>query len=782
MPAADPKALLAAANSASEKVAALHIVFLAICAYVLVVVFGTTDVDLLIGKGVKLPVVDVEVPIVGFYAMAPYLLVLVHFNLLLSLQLLSRKLYAFDNAAQTNDEIGGLYEQLSVFPYNNYLVGRPTRLMRGFLALVVTITMLLLPLAALLTLQARFLAYQSEPVTWAQRLAVWLDVGLVAILWPVIMDRRESWSAYMAAVWRNARLNWLWWLWGAAGLLIAVLLLETEVRLPRDRWSGLPSVLVAEAKHYVQWLSEPWLSWLLKLLGGWLLLTLLAPLFRLCGRWLTHGRYFAPRHGAAFNPGARGLLAIVLLGLPLPLMLITEGEKIDRPTALATRVLGSLRRLDLREKVLLAKPPSPEILADLRGTDPARLEAALRSVQRVDLQNRSLRKADLSSALMPKADLRQAQLQGAVVVNAQLQRADFTGAQLQGAMFGGDGRLIFDSMHFHGANFKDANLQRAVFAGARLNGTNLSKADLQHAKFAEVLLEGVNLEEATMQGTEFEEVSLQGANLSKAKLQGAQVFGDLRGADLTKAHLQGAALQGSLQGANLSWAYLQGANLSGSRLQGADLSQAQLHGADLSRAQLQGADLSTAQLEGVTLRNAVLYSYAVHGNVDARGLKWRPLSAKEIQSLSESQANLRWWNDENRSRYQGAIEKAGEPGLRQPIFTSCVRDDQTEVACSDLPLEQFRLRRLAEIEKAACQALENARGFLHGYAVVLQSVEGGVLYLENRVKTADEKSCPGLAKLSPRYKAYLSKLASKDHARASGPGKGSPATAVVPKR
>jgi hypothetical protein len=85
-PRPDPKALLATTNSASEKVAALHIVFLAVCAYVLVIVFGTTDLDLLIGKGVKLPVVDVEVPIVGFYAMAPYLLVLVHFNLLLSLQ------------------------------------------------------------------------------------------------------------------------------------------------------------------------------------------------------------------------------------------------------------------------------------------------------------------------------------------------------------------------------------------------------------------------------------------------------------------------------------------------------------------------------------------------------------------------------------------------------------------------------------------------------------------------------------------------------------------------
>src|SRR5713226_3014700 len=81
--ATDPRSLLEAANVASEKVATLHIAFLAICAYVLVIVFSTTDLDLLVGKGVKLPVVDVEVPIVGFYACAPYLLVLFHFNLLL---------------------------------------------------------------------------------------------------------------------------------------------------------------------------------------------------------------------------------------------------------------------------------------------------------------------------------------------------------------------------------------------------------------------------------------------------------------------------------------------------------------------------------------------------------------------------------------------------------------------------------------------------------------------------------------------------------------------------
>jgi len=107
--APDPKALLDAANSASEKVAVLHVAFLALCTYVLVIVFSTTDMDLLVGKGIKMPVVDVEVPIVGFYAFVLYLLVLVHFNLLLQLQLLSRKLYAFDEAAPKDENFGGLH-------------------------------------------------------------------------------------------------------------------------------------------------------------------------------------------------------------------------------------------------------------------------------------------------------------------------------------------------------------------------------------------------------------------------------------------------------------------------------------------------------------------------------------------------------------------------------------------------------------------------------------------------------------------------------------------------
>ena len=138
---------------------------MAVCAYVLVIVFGTTDLELLIGKGVKLPVIDVMMPIVVFYGVAPYIVVLVHFNLLLQLQLLSRKLYAFDAAAPEEDRIGGMRDRLHIFPFTYYLIGQPGIIVRALMGIIVSFTLVLLPLITLFSLQIRFLSYQDEAIT-----------------------------------------------------------------------------------------------------------------------------------------------------------------------------------------------------------------------------------------------------------------------------------------------------------------------------------------------------------------------------------------------------------------------------------------------------------------------------------------------------------------------------------------------------------------------------------------------------------------------------------------
>jgi hypothetical protein len=45
--------LLDSANTASEQLKVLHLAFMAVCAYVLVIVCVTTDLDLLVGTGTK---------------------------------------------------------------------------------------------------------------------------------------------------------------------------------------------------------------------------------------------------------------------------------------------------------------------------------------------------------------------------------------------------------------------------------------------------------------------------------------------------------------------------------------------------------------------------------------------------------------------------------------------------------------------------------------------------------------------------------------------------------
>ncbi len=496
----DPEVLLQGANRASEKVAALHIAFLVLCTYVLVIVVSTTDMDLLIGKSIKLPAVDVEVPITGFYATVPYLVVLVHFNLLLQLQLLSRKLFAFDEAAPKEEFMGGPHDQLHIFPYNYYLVGRPSPLIRHLIAVLVNITILVFPLLTLLILEARFLAYQSEAITWLQRLAIWLDVGLVATLWPVCMDRQDSWKAYLLSIGQSAKIHWWGWTWHLFGLVIL---------------TGLFIIPLPKLPISVLWLAVLWL----------LLSTLASPL-RLGVRWMSHGHYCATKPGAV-SPilGVRGLFFIILLGLPLPLLITVDGERVDFSQLLVAALLSPWRHLDLHERVLLTKSVKFETIADLRSHDPAKIQSAMRAIETMDLQNRSLRHANLRRAVMAKADMRGALLEGADLMEAQLQEANLENARLQGA---------------------DLSL-------AQLQGALLSRAQLQ----------GAHLIFAQLQGALMQNAQLQGALMSGAQLQGALLdYAQLQGAFMNDAHLQGASLQeAQFQGADLEHAQLQGADM-----------------------------------------------------------------------------------------------------------------------------------------------------------------------------------------------------------------------------
>lgn len=689
---------------------------------------------------------NVDVPIVGFYVFAPYLVVLAHFNLLLQLQLLSRKLFAFDAAVPQEENIGGLRGRLHIFPYTFYLVGRPPLLVRRLLGLMVSITLLLLPFITLIALQLWFLAYQSEVVTWWQRIAIWCDILMVTILWPIILHPRDNWKAY----WREILTAHIprRRVWIAFGVLLFGQLLVSFSATSEETFRLFEKTFLDIEQTFP-------LSQMKYFLVGYLLLLLSPPaLVMLCG-WenipnkrktclvllflLVMGIIVAgialKKHelimAAIFavpcflvplamfwhplSPrGSLALLLMIYIGPLLPLTLHIDGELIERLLLRAqrsshgmtvlSRFLEERRRLDLTEQVLLAKPASPQTLTFVRSGEE---EKALQQTEPININNRKLRRA---------------QMHEAVLIGASLREVDIKGAYLAGA-------------HLHGASFYKASLQGAVF-----KNTNLQK---------------VCLEEADLRSAYLGSAGLQGANMRKANLQGS---------NLTEAHLQGADLTGAdLQGAILSKAHLQGANLKGAYLQGADLSEADLQGADLTEACLLGADLSKAKLHGASIDEGIA------DLVDIRNVTLQPMGAliKEKNILDEQIADAKKWiEDEKRLQRVLNSYSSGSSGDQEVHMHSCLATPNATITCENRydydPEEktvfvQFKKELHYLLGELACASPHIAWGIIQQIPIKedVSSRQGLREILNSRL---DDNKCEGLQKLRQNKKKSLELL------------------------
>ena len=407
-----------------------------------------------------------------------------------------------------------------------------------------SITLVLLPLFVLFSLQLEFLAYQDETVTWLQRLAIWLDVALITLFWPTILHPKDDWKSY----WRTliealVPRRWLWLLFLLLFAGFNICLFCTDTKLATGGQVIIFLVVVTV------WLHRGWnqthifflvTTTFLCIASGFISakypFALSLPYLLLFLSSLWHNQ--APR-------GSFALLLTLVIGSLLPLAQMVDGEYFEQLVVgrhsfraqhtLFSGLLDYKRRLDLNEQLLFAKPPKPETLALIRS---GRWEEAKAQLEPINLQGRNLRHADLNKAMLIGADLRKVQLQ-------------------------------------------DANLREAELQGADLSEVNLRGADLSEAK-----LQGANLSLANLQGADLSLTNLQGADLSEAKLQGANLsLANLQGADLMKANLQGADLNfAKVRGADLNFATLQGANLTNAELQGSDLNGANVYAVVLTHA------------------------------------------------------------------------------------------------------------------------------------------------------------------------------------------------------
>ncbi|MER0169110.1 MAG: pentapeptide repeat-containing protein [Nitrosomonas sp.] len=584
------EALLDSVNSASQHVRNYYITFLLACFYIAMIVWSTTDLMLLKNTPVTMPLLNVNLPITGFYTFAPYFFLLLHFNLLLQFSLLADKVHRFDQAVielPDSESRRYYYTRLFAFVFTQILSARHhSGLLRFLLMLMVWITAIWLPLGILIGLQVGFLPYHDEDILFWQRVAVTLDLLCLAVFWPIIRfisGRGIFWIlkgivAFAFYRWIYGRWIGLWFPFSIPkqsrfGKLLHYYETENSGKPPIEGVLAAVATLAlvtvfswgiavlpdsAHEKYVRDWLQANSASdwWQSRCKSGET-----SQHYFIVTEWLFDGYYESTE----------------------------EDEILNKPCKQRYKTNTLHRNLVLREQLLIANELKAEDEADLKSSDKTIRQAALKKVTGLVLSGRDLRYADFSEARMPKADL----------IGANKIASDLRYANLERAMLI---KVRMDKVLLQGAGLTQVEFQGAELNGAQFQGAKLDKAQFQGAKLAKAEFQGAELAGAQFQGARLFENQFQGAKLNRAQFQGTKLFEvQFQGANLYEAQFQGAELSlAKFQGANLMLTEFQGANLHEAQFQGAELSLAKFQGANLKESNFTLAGISNAQFGFLT--------------------------------------------------------------------------------------------------------------------------------------------------------------------------------------
>jgi hypothetical protein len=365
--------LVQAANTSAIHTNASFLTFMFVLTYVALAIGSTTDEQLLRVSSLTMPLVGIKLPVVGFFVVAPYLVVLLHLNLLLQLYLLSRPLHALDGALASvpQDPARKLYRlRLFPLPFTHFLIGRePRRLVRFFVWISVVATVMLLPLALVTSAQIRFLPYHDATVSNTQRIAVWLDALFLLFLWPHLLRCDQATLVHRVGVQPEPTQHHPW-------IVSVYCLVDRAIARTRLRMFVLVFPLFAS---------------FVAVAPGEAIET------RLAGEW----PYSSLTHWFRRN-----------LSLRETVLLAKEPD---------TETLAAIEGSDTKEQNNAIKKVVGLGLA-ARNLSNADLNAALLS--KADLREADLQGADLSGADLQGADLRNARIGGALFDDASLCLAD----------------------------------------------------------------------------------------------------------------------------------------------------------------------------------------------------------------------------------------------------------------------------------------------------------------------------------------------------------------------
>lgn len=419
-------------------------IWIAFALYVIVTTVATTDLQLLLPKSmVTLPTIGVQLPLLGYFFVTPWLVLALHFNLLQNLDTHAHKLQQWVRC-YPNEQPPRVLLQAFLFDFAMLEERKATfnTLTRWF---------------------ARLLCYSLGPIT----------IGI--LLWR-FTSYQDGFFTFMHV---------------AAFLTSTALVIRAHHQLPQFhsevRLKGLP---IWPGRRIVlpRFLSTPH-----RALGITGLLLVISVLLESV-EWYQNQDVKQPDKQSYIPEPFTGRLAIppntslVSLDGNQKLRMELDGEQSFKVWWEKHGVGTDLRGRSLQGAILVG--------ADMRK---ARLDKA--QLQAADLSNVDLQGADLSDAQLQGANLYNAQLQGANLSGAQLQGVDLSNAQMQGASLS-SANLQGANMSYaqmQGADLSGAQLQGANLS-AYLQGTNLYNAQMQGANLLSANLQGADLSNADLQG------------------------------------------------------------------------------------------------------------------------------------------------------------------------------------------------------------------------------------------------------------------------------------------
>lgn len=455
----DVEALERSVNDSAVRVSTIWISYLVFGLYLAIAAGGVTHRQLLLEEPTKLPVVDIELHLWSFFLLAPILFVLFHFYVLLQVLLLARTTAAYNKAIRreglTSEGDSSLRQRLANTLFAQVLAGSEREregMVGSALKLIAWLTLAICPVLVLLVFQFKFLPYHSHPATWIHRLLILIDLSLVILIWPLVLDPKRD------ADWR--RLIRYPLLIASVGLVICVsigvatfpgelhtnLFKGTPITDVCDRAAlfvyfdrlDLPGVVVVDADKFAKIESA----------------TNARHVRAFAGEPTRDFRFRDLRCGDFSNADMRGV--------------DLRGAQLSRAEFNGAQLQGA--RFDNAD-------------FENAGLYFANLEEASLSYTVLNggrLREAQMRNAELDLAKLQGADLARTALQGASLIYADLEAAELDGAQLQGA-------------HLLGANLKAASLQATQLQGANLSQANLQGANLRYAQLQGAFLQQSNL-------------------------------------------------------------------------------------------------------------------------------------------------------------------------------------------------------------------------------------------------------------------------------------------------